>query len=537
MHITYLGHAGFLVETAEAVVVTDPWLSAEGAFDSSWMQLPRNHHLADHVRSRLADGSKERYVFVSHEHRDHFDPGFLASLTDKRNVTLVLGRFQRRALQRHLEALGFEQIAVLGDGERLPISGGSLRLFITDSGLNRDSALLVKSGGRSFLDLNDCKIHDRLPRIVSEEGAIDVFTAQFSGAIWHPTCYEYDRATYEEVSRKKQMSKFEAVSRAVEAVQPRAFIASAGPVCFLDPDLLHLNFEKVNIFPRAPVFFDYLGRRLKGAAPRLLNLMPGDRVDAVTVEVEELGTERFTEETFEPYVKAYARDMEGLFRARRRNLMREEVDLLFGRLRKELEEKLARLTLADRVGVPLYVGLSERPGEWMRVDFRAQTVEVVREVREEPRYVFTVAAGNVARVLDRKMTWEDFMLSFRLRLSRTPDTYDAILHGFLAGEVEDLVAFCDTVREAEARKDERIVVKVGDQHFSVRRFCPHQGADLTHAWVEEGRYLVCPRHRWQFDMSACGACTANDTSIDAQPCEAPRSKPSSDEQVVPVAPV
>ena len=53
MRITFLGHAGFVVETEGAIVVADPWLSPSGAFDSAWMQFPQNHHLAALVREKL----------------------------------------------------------------------------------------------------------------------------------------------------------------------------------------------------------------------------------------------------------------------------------------------------------------------------------------------------------------------------------------------------------------------------------------------------------------------------------------------------
>ena len=36
------------------------------------------------------------------------------------------------------------------------------------------------------------------------------------------------------------------------------------------------------------------------------------------------------------------------------------------------------------------------------------------------------------------MTWEELFLSFRVRLSRVPDEYDPVLHGFLALEARDL---------------------------------------------------------------------------------------------------
>jgi len=43
-------------------------------------------------------------------------------------------------------------------------------------------------------------------------------------------------------------SKFETVARAIETVRPRVYLPSAGPPCFLDPMLMHLNFERMNVF-------------------------------------------------------------------------------------------------------------------------------------------------------------------------------------------------------------------------------------------------------------------------------------------------
>jgi len=97
MEIRFLGHAGFVVETERAIVVADPWLSARGAFASAWMQLPQNHHLAPLVREKLSDTRKERFLYVSHEHEDHFDRAFLASIP-RRDFTPGVPRFPRREL-------------------------------------------------------------------------------------------------------------------------------------------------------------------------------------------------------------------------------------------------------------------------------------------------------------------------------------------------------------------------------------------------------------------------------------------------------
>ena len=515
MRITFLGHAGFAVETAEALVVMDPWLSPQGAFDSAWMQLPRNHHLAPRVRELLETPGRERFLYISHEHKDHFDPEFLATLT-RRDFTVLVPRFKRSALEDCFAKYGCKRVIACEDSREVPFKGGYLKLFISEQGTNRDSSLMVRGDGRCFLNLNDCKLHDRLARVIAEEGPIDVFSAQFSGAIWHPTCYEYPRETYAAIARRKRDSKFEAVARALESVQPRGYIASAGPAAFLDPALFPLNFEDVNIFSRAPDLFAFLAQRLPSAPTRYLEPMPGDVLDAGTLEYVSQVPERVTTENFRDYLHAYAKDLAHVFRERRRNLMREEVDEILGRLRVELQRKLDLLDLHGRVGMPLYVELTEAPTRLLRVDFKHRRVDEVPALRDTVRYLMTVSAADIVRVLDRKLNWEDFLLSFRLRLSRNPDVYEPVLHGFLGVEMEDLREFCDSIRATESQR-ERTVVEVGGKRFSIQRFCPHQGADLSEGWVEEGRYVVCPRHRWQFDLHRGGACRTNNASLCAEP--------------------
>ena len=98
---------------------------------------------------------------------------------------------------------------------------------------------------------------------------------------------------------------------------------------------------------------------------------------------------------------------------------------------------------------------------------------------------------------------------------KTPDEYDPVLHGFLALEADDLPSLCESIRQVEANK-ERAVIAAGSARYAVHRYCPHQGADLTEGWVEGGHLLVCPRHRWQFDLEKQGRCTLNSSSLCAE---------------------
>lgn len=64
MRITYLGHAGLLVRTADCCVLCDPWDSANTVFFDAWSPYPANDHL-DWTDIRAA----ATVLYISHNHR------------------------------------------------------------------------------------------------------------------------------------------------------------------------------------------------------------------------------------------------------------------------------------------------------------------------------------------------------------------------------------------------------------------------------------------------------------------------------------
>lgn len=513
MQITYLGHAGFLVETERAILVTDPWLSPEGAFDSAWFQFPCNHGLASFAREKLRDVSKKRFVYISHEHQDHFDTNFLKTLNAE-ELTFLVPHFQREALRVHLEQLHPEAMVLCAHGQEHAIPGGSVKLYLDDSGINRDSSILLKSEGQTFLDLNDCKLYDQLGAIRHAEGPISVMTCQFSGATWHPTCYEYGPEEYERISKKKLTGKFEMVARAIQVVHPQTYLPSAGPACFLDPTLLHLNFQPVNIFPRASQFLEFLVDRLPGLDTQLLDIAPGDVFEPQTGRMEKRGQERVCEAEFENYVRSYAARYQDFFADRQAAPTEIEVNEIMRGLTEAVLRKLDAFELHDRLLIPLYFGLSDVSRTLLRVDFPSKTVEQVPEIRESNYYSLKTPSWQIARVLSGAITWEEFALTFRVQLNRRPDIYQTLIQGFLLLEAQDMNWFCGKLLQIE-RENQRVVIEAGGTRYSIDRHCPHQGGDLSQGWLEEGRLWTCPRHRWQFALDKEGECTSSKGSIHA----------------------
>jgi UDP-MurNAc hydroxylase len=511
MNLTYLGHAGFCVETEQSIVAMDPWFSSSGAFDSAWFQFPKNHHLGPVVAKKLRESGKAKFVYISHEHRDHFDPNFLSSLPQSQ-ITYVVPRFQRAALRSAVSAFNPKAVIVCNDGEAVPIPGGSLKLYLDDSGINRDSAIVVRSGEETFLNLNDCKLYDRLFEIVQNNGPISVLASQFSGATWHPICYDYGRDEYDRISRHKMTSKFESVARSLETIQPRIYLPSAGPACFLDPALIHLNFERVSVFPRAAAFLDYLRRRLPDTTVKSFEIFPGDVVNAHSGQLSADAIERPAEEDLEIYLHAYAAQYRDYFSELQHLRTAEELHLILEQLGSELLHKLNDFTLNHRVPVPLYFGLSDLASPVLRIDFPKRAVEQVPGIIDANYYSIQAPSWQVARIMSGAITWEEFALTFRMRLNRQPDVYQTLIQGFLLMESEDMNWFCSQVLALE-EKQKRVVVEAGGTRYSMDRYCPHQGADLCQGWVDGGRLWVCPRHRWQFALDKGGQCLTSDASI------------------------
>jgi UDP-MurNAc hydroxylase len=129
-------------------------------------------------------------------------------------------------------------------------------------------------------------------------------------------------------------------------------------------------------------------------------------------------------------------------------------------------------------------------------------------------YEIRCSVGDIGRLLDGYLNWEDFMLSFRHKLKRTPDIYQVAINGFLTMEKEDVPEFVDNLMRLQNQR-ERITVEAGGVLYSIDKYCPHQGSDLTTHQVEDERFLICPKHRWSFDLENEGKAINADATINA----------------------
>jgi UDP-MurNAc hydroxylase len=113
----------------------------------------------------------------------------------------------------------------------------------------------------------------------------------------------------------------------------------------------------------------------------------------------------------------------------------------------------------------------------------------------------------LAAFLRGSVTLDELLLSAYARFSRAPDVFHGTLHNFLRfghdpDAIEELLSW------SNARAESRATIErdVNGKRYTLPKFCPHEGESLELATIESGR-LVCPRHKWCFELDG-GACVA-----------------------------
>lgn len=511
MKITFLGHACFAIETDCTLLITDPWFTKDGAFNKSWFQYPYNHHLRDEVLKRCR--SKESYIYVSHGHLDHFDINFLSDAA-KHTKSFIIPSYKSKKFSKHfVSAMGKDAYVEVEDGSVITIGDLRVTMFIDDSLINEDSAILVDDGKHRFLNLNDCKIHDRLHWIKSTFGNIDALSVQYSGASWHPHSYLYTPEQESSIANRKKMSKFRATKNAIEALGATTFIPSAGPAILLDPCLRGLAEKEITIFAEAGEIKDYLEKC--NCPTKFLDMYPGTHIDLGSDEphaispsdtIAKIHKQSTKSEYLDWYNDQLKIDFSELNRPKR------PLKDTFEAFGKTLSKRAAMAGLGNRVTQHLYIGIIETQKQVWKIDFVGGDVEKVESDKIiEPFYRVLYLAREVEALLAGTLRWEDLALTFRAVFERKPNDYNTYINAFLCVDeekVDSIVSHFEGLNHC----DERITVEVDGKAFEIDRFCPHEGADLKFGWASHGNW-VCPRHSWEFDLENGGNCHQTTDSI------------------------
>ena len=500
-----------LIDTVDGSILCDPWFIP--AFFGSWFVFPRNDQLSDELVARIESAD---FLYISHLHGDHFDEPWLANHIS-RDTTVLIPGYPTRELERRIRALGFNNIIRTVDTEPTALGPNvtvaiHVETSITD-GPGGDSALVVSDGSVRIVNQNDCRTTDL--NALRSHGPVDLHWLQYSGAIWYPMVYDEPADRMRELVDAKVDSQYTRAMRYVEALDARAVVPSAGPPCFLDPDLAHLNMvtgDELSIFPDQRAFLASLAACGRSGVLAI----PGTTIEispqAITVEhpmaVEQVDA-IFTDKA--SYLANYHADWAGWLQQQRAGWNAPTTDLL-STLQAWWQPLLAMApTLRANINNVCVIHTGDLS---VAIDFTTGTVLPYTD--QHHAFSFTIQRELVETVVaQRAVDWSNALfLSCRFRAWRAGPFNEYLYNFFKSLSVERMRrAEAEAQRKMDPNRQEMVAedIRIGD--YIVQRACPHRQADLTVFGEIDGDHLVCTLHGWRFDLSTGACLTADDRPI------------------------
>ena len=513
MHILYLGHAGFLIENQNTIIITDPWITP-GTFDKAWFQYPRNEHVKNIILDKL-NSNKEIYIYISHEHMDHFDPTFLKSIQNKnKNINFIIPKFKRTFLEDWFSNYICKKKFFLKDKEELILNKNvKITLFVEDCEMNRDSGILILMDKKVIYNGNDCKYHNI--KQIKKYGDVDILAQQFSGATWHPICYDYSEKDYNDITIKKRNSKKKLILRLIETLCVKMYIPSAGPPALLDPDLIEKSKKEFTIFPRANWIRDILKENNPSVFCEIF--MPGDIYSIKEEKFVSKHKHRVNDYNYEEYIEylnKYQSDYLNLFKKRKKENLLVKNNIVFLELYKLLNQKMKIVSKYQFKKIfPMYFKLFNYD-KYIRLDFEKKHITIENKIKEKYKvYVLETHGWQINKVINNTITWDQFHLTFRSRLYRKPDKFQNLLNAFIFQQKEDLARTFEYIINLTTSKEKIKIRLENGKCYEICKKCPHQGQDLEVAEIEDTHLLICPKHCWKFDLENGGKCTTSNDTI------------------------
>jgi UDP-MurNAc hydroxylase len=499
MRVTGLGHASMLIETDFGSILADPWVNP--AYFGSWFPFPDNSQLDWDTIGQVD------YLFVSHLHRDHFDPEHLAKHVSK-DAAVLLPAFPTSELRDRLQELGFYRFVQTASGEVVDLDGLQIMvqaLISPTDGPIGDSALWVSDGTTTLLNQNDARPSDL--SAFEALGPVNLHLLQFSGAIWFPMVYELPARAKEALGQQKRERQFDRTLRYIDDLKADYVLPIAGPPCFLDEELWQFNdiFEDpANIFPDQMVFQSWMHEQ---GRDNVRVLLPGSVLDAEQPDapVRHPMSDAAVEAIFADKT-TYLREMQSrrqpAVEAEKKTWAHPELDLL-AELQAWLNPLLDEADLMSEGingGIRFTAHDEERGDVDFIVDFVAREVRVYNE--EKVRYAFTTRRAYLEKlVAEHEIDWvNSLFLSCRFSARRI-GPYNEFIYTFFKCLSEERLQYAEGWFRERDFDPEDITV----DGWTFQRRCPHLKADLTRFGHVEDGVLTCQMHGWKWRL-ADGKC-------------------------------
>jgi UDP-MurNAc hydroxylase len=267
--IKFVNHASVEIKCGDTSFLCDPWYEGD-AFNGGWNLLLENK--PSEIENLL---QKINYIWISHEHPDHFSIKFFKTYKNlilKNNIHILFQKTKDKRVINYLNSNGFitKEVPFNTKIQIAPL----IDITLFKDGFY-DSALLIRYGEEKVLNLNDCEINtiQKASDIYRYTGDVDVFLTQFSYAAWKGGI---DNLKWRQNAAKDKISTIRMQS---EIFKPKYVIPFASYVYFSNELNFYLN-DSANT-PRK--VYD----ALNGSHTKIVVLKPLESLDESHTNYEE----------------------------------------------------------------------------------------------------------------------------------------------------------------------------------------------------------------------------------------------------------
>ena len=119
----------------------------------------------------------------------------------------------------------------------------------------------------------------------------------------------------------------------------------------------------------------------------------------------------------------------------------------------------------------LIFSIIEYPKKELIINFKTKNVKLTKLSNlSDNHYKIKAPVWLYDKIVNKKINWHDFVLSFRCQIIRKPDIYSTLLQGYILSEKKEL-KYMFSRNDLLINNQERIQIKTKNCNYMINRYC------------------------------------------------------------------
>lgn len=277
--ITWVNHAGYVLSYKNINLLVDPWHSGT-SFNDGW-KLLTNTYFPKLLKDKI------NYIWISHEHPDHFSPRDIVKLNKNKNIKIIFQKTKDNRVLNFLSQKGFE-VVQLNNYEEFKINHNFRVRIIKNDQI--DSLSIFEVNKKIIINTNDCVLSEKKLNIICKKTNIshsDILLTQFSYASW------IGNPNQNQMRKEASNEKLKQIKSQINYFKPRITIPFASYIYFSHYENKYMNDEITKL--------EDVKNVINNNGSKALFLFPGTKFTITNDDISEF------DKDYKKYVKIFSK--------------------------------------------------------------------------------------------------------------------------------------------------------------------------------------------------------------------------------------